>query len=404
MKGILLLVVAACVAKELHVQPRGNGLSCTASAPCSLATAIELAIDGDAVLLQRGLYLNESFPLAVNKSVTFAGEDALATMLNGSSKTGLLSLINASVALENLTFAHGFAPAGGAVYASNCTLQITRCRFVNNTAVATAKNSGGGAVFLNNTAAVVSDSWFHNSTATGVGGAIGALFAANLTWQNTWYVLSIATSQFIENKLASTVGAQGAAIGVVFDVVQSNNTQLVFAGSTFASNIAHGGTGDSQGAVAVVHLMNSVNSSVTSYKNTFAKNNATVTAGSCYGGGLSVVYTKLSTNDTVSSVADFYLGNICLAGQQGNAEGGALSVMLNQDSVNSAVILQQCVIQGNEVRGHYSAVGGGVSVMNNGDSTKFTLVDSYNTYQNNTAISGGEGSSLGGGLSVFFNA
>ncbi len=154
----------------------------------------------------------------------------------------------------------------------------------------------------------------------------------------------------------------------------------------------------------MVHLMNSVNNSVVSFKNTFAKNNATVTAGNCYGGGLSVVYMKLSTNDTVSSVADTYTGNTCLAGQQGNAEGGAFSVLLNQDSINSTVIVRSCLIQCNEAHGHYSAIGGGASVMNNGDSTEFALVDWNNTYRNNTARSGGEGSSLGGGLSVCFNA
>ncbi len=79
-------------------------------------------------------------------------------------------------------------------------------------------------------------------------------------------------------------------------------------------------------------------------------------------------------------------------------------MLLNQDSVNSTVIVHQCLIEGNEAHGHYSAIGGGVSVMNNGDSTEFVLVDSDNVYQNNTARSGGEGSSLGGGLSVFFNA
>ncbi len=202
MYGLVLLLVAGCVAKELHVQPRGSGSSCTVSAPCSLETAVELATDGDAVLLQRGLYSGQSFPLAVNKSVTLMGEDARAPVLDGSSKTGLLSLFNASITLESLTFAHGFAPIGGAVYASNCTLQIARCHFVNNSAVATDKNSGGGAIFLNNTAAAVSECPFHNSSATAVGGAVAALFTANQTWQNTSNVLSVSLSQFSGNKLA----------------------------------------------------------------------------------------------------------------------------------------------------------------------------------------------------------
>jgi hypothetical protein len=44
-----------------------------------------------------------------------------------------------------------------------------------------------------------------------------------------------------------------------------------------------------------------------------------------------------------------------------------------------------------------------VSVFINGQTTGFVLANRTNLYAGNTAFSGGEGSALGGGSSVFFN-
>jgi hypothetical protein len=111
----------------------------------------------------------------------------------------------------------------------------------------------------------------------------------------------------------------------------------------------------------------------------------------------------LSHNVTVFSAGDVFDGNTCLAGQQGNAEGGAFSVMLNGDSADAVVSLQDAQMTGNLAHGHYSGLGGGASVFNNGATTDFVLLERRNLYRGNMVRSGGEGSTLGGGLSVFFN-
>jgi hypothetical protein len=400
----LLLAVSLGAGKTLQATVDGTGIACSLTAPCALAEAVGLARDGDMVLLAKGLYEGSDFPLRVNRSITLAGVSDDGARLEGGELSGLLELSNASVVLRNLTFTNGFAALGGAVLASNCSVAIQNCKFVNNTAVAALPNSGGGAVYLNNSVAQVTGSDFYNSNATMLGGAIAALFNRPLDARfKPWQLLSISGSRFLLNHLRSPRGAQGTSVGVTFDSVTLNNTVLVLDSNDFLSGMGHGESGDSFGAVGIFYVMNTHNASVFSHMNHFAKNNMSVTQGNCYGGGLSVQYVKLSSNVTVASQGDIFDSNTCLAGQQGNAEGGAFSVMLNQDSTDAVVSVQDAEFTGNVANGHYSGLGGGASVFNNGASTDFVLFEQRNVYRNNSARSGGEGSTLGGGMSVFFN-
>jgi hypothetical protein len=57
--GMLLLVASAAGASQRYASPAGGGESCTAAAPCSLATAIVSAKSGDEVIIGGGEYMSE---------------------------------------------------------------------------------------------------------------------------------------------------------------------------------------------------------------------------------------------------------------------------------------------------------------------------------------------------------
>jgi hypothetical protein len=86
------------------------------------------------------------------------------------------------------------------------------------------------------------------------------------------------------------------------------------------------------------------------------------------GGSLGVFYAKISVNESVSIAHDTYQDNSCIAGQQGNAIGGAVGLWYGQDLIGASVMVDSIKCMSNTVSAQYSALGGCVGVMNDGQS------------------------------------
>ncbi len=66
--------VAAAAPRALFVAPDGTGVACTQAAPCSLATALAQADDGDTLYLARGTYTGTGAAvITLTQSITLAG-------------------------------------------------------------------------------------------------------------------------------------------------------------------------------------------------------------------------------------------------------------------------------------------------------------------------------------------
>jgi predicted outer membrane repeat protein len=170
--------------------------------------------------------------------VSVAGPGASSITIDGGGATSLFRVdYGINVSFSGLTFANGFAGAGGAINSSGNT-SVADCVFNNNNAPGV-----GGAIYSDGSL-TVADSTFTNNTTGGEGGAVYVNSAS----------ADISGSTFSDN--SATNGGNGGA-------VDDNSGSLTIENSTFAANSADGEGGalfETGGALTVTNATLSTNS------------------------------------------------------------------------------------------------------------------------------------------------
>jgi len=120
----LRTVRASSTAHSLFVTPTGGDTACTQAAPCILATALNLAVDGDTIYAASGVYTGTGTEVIhVTKSITLYGgwdgapsgpvvrdPQAYLTILDGeNARRMVLISLPVSPILEGLTLQRGNA-------------------------------------------------------------------------------------------------------------------------------------------------------------------------------------------------------------------------------------------------------------------------------------------------------
>jgi hypothetical protein len=192
----------------------------------------------------------------------------------GVSAIGGSLVVTDSVFSDNAVTTDDFNFGGGAIYAESNTLTVTGSEFTGNSATNTSSDDiYGGAIYVRSGSATISNSTFTgnsvSSGASGIGGAIGLLFATNVTVSDSHFESNTATGGL----------AFGGALGSFF----SGNIHVV--DSTFEDNsaIASGPFAPAWGGA--IFLAGS-NTGVTVIENTDITGNLAQSPQSAQGGGI----------------------------------------------------------------------------------------------------------------------
>jgi hypothetical protein len=219
-----------------------------------------------------GIYASNAQVTLVNTTVS----DNSSNRGGGIAAIGGSVVVTDSVFSDNSVITDDFFFGGGAIYAEGNTLTVTGSEFTGNSATNTgSEDTYGGAIFVRSGSATISDSTFTgNSVSTGAtatGGAIGLLFAPNVT---------ISDSHF-ESNTATGGLAFGGALGSFF----SENIYVV--DSTFEDNsaIASGAFAPAWGG-AIFLAGTGTATSVTVIENTDITGNLAQSPQSAQGGGI----------------------------------------------------------------------------------------------------------------------
>jgi hypothetical protein len=208
MKGTLasiLIVITLCgfassaIADQIFVDPESS----------TIQAAIDVACDGDEVLVAPGVY-EEAIDFLGKDIVVRSTDGAQVTMIDASGyETSAVVIENnwaANTRLDGFTITGGSGklrggkPRGGGVYAEESMPTIANCVISGNTA------AGGGGLSLVYCWTTVIDCVFMQNTATNGGDLGGAGI------QSTWGSVTIVNCDFVENTGTGT--AQGGGVCV----------------------------------------------------------------------------------------------------------------------------------------------------------------------------------------------
>ncbi|MGI6277974.1 MAG: InlB B-repeat-containing protein [Brevefilum fermentans] len=150
---------------HIFVSPEGAGTDCSQEAPCSAATGLGKADDGDTLYFEKGTYKGTTDPIfTLTKAVSLIGgwdgsttipytinPRLYETVIDGGNMRRLLEIdfiSNKVILISGITFRNGKAPGGldfkgGAILVKDGGTRIESCRFENNSA-----QSYGGAIFV----------------------------------------------------------------------------------------------------------------------------------------------------------------------------------------------------------------------------------------------------------------
>ena len=229
------------------------------------------------VTVERTIYVASGTVL----TITGVGEPSTA-VIHGGLQTQILTAINASLHVINVSFSLGSSVFGGAIAASASNMTFTRTSFVGNMA-----SGMGGAIYMENH----STAWFDMETsllrnsAVGFGGALYACGNSSVTF-------TVEEAHILHN----AAGESGGAIAI-------DQSHIWWSGNTFYSNNTSGYSG---GAVDVA------NGCTARWfgSNLFSENTATL-------GGALAVYLKSDVS---------WSGGMVLEYNQAIVMGGAIYV------------------------------------------------------------------------------
>ncbi|MGQ9683162.1 MAG: right-handed parallel beta-helix repeat-containing protein [Anaerolineae bacterium] len=228
--ALLLQASSSRAAGPYFATPAGSGTTCSQSTPCSLATALDLASNGDTIYLSSGTYTGTGAAVVVlTKTVTLQGgwngagtgalvvdPDLYITTLDGEGARRVVQMVgDISPTLDGLVIAHGacisactegggISVAGGAPVISHCV--ITACY---------ASEYGGGVMIRAGEATLTANRFLSNTTVYGGGGLSTAgnvtLTGNRFAWNTSAYGGAVhnngtltATGNFILHSNASS--------------------------------------------------------------------------------------------------------------------------------------------------------------------------------------------------------
>ena len=256
----------------------------------------------------------------------------------------------ATVTLQGITFINGNSNGNGGAIVSQGVLNVTNCKFINNTA-----NSGnGGGVFIQGSGSTITSSYFEGNRAINDGrdsiGAGGAVFIVSNN-------VKIVHTKFISNHAGLNGGAIASKDGI---------TNCSIVNGTFERNTANG----SAGAVG----MQSTNFKM--YNSTFRYNEAK---------GISPV-TRYPGNGgaIVLRASNGYVYNCTFTNNIAKTDGGAVYLTnVTNGTVNNNTGFELCTFTSN------TASTGNGGAINSVARTNYGYVINCNITNNEAYINGG---------------
>ncbi len=197
-----------------YAAPSGvPGNDCLSPAtPCpTIQSAVDLAADGERVVVASGTYLEN---LVVDRGVDLVGAGLVSTVIDGNGEGSTIVVSSAVdypefVRLRNLTITGGGAAGGSGVRTSiGTSVEIDSCRVTGNTTESYGGGVAGGLGFLQLTDTIVD----HNHATNGGGGIY------------SWTTISVQGGSVTANSAAEGGGLRFAGHAFLDGVVVQGNT------------------------------------------------------------------------------------------------------------------------------------------------------------------------------------
>lgn len=104
----------------------------------SLQSKIDVVSSGSVINLKNNIIQDGNSPIVISKPITINGN---GHTIDANQKSGIFSIIQGPVILNNITLINANGTKGGAVYNENCHVTMTNIDFANNT------GTSGGAIY-----------------------------------------------------------------------------------------------------------------------------------------------------------------------------------------------------------------------------------------------------------------
>jgi predicted outer membrane repeat protein len=308
-----------------YVGPGGGSGGCAAPVYSTIQGAVD-AVPSGTIHICAGTY-SLAATITVSKVLTFVGDGAGSTIIDGGSSLQLFSISATSASFSGLTLENGLASgAGGAIYATSTgTVSVTNSTFSGNVST----HNSGGAIYSKGTGTVsVTNSTFSNNACSGGnGGAIyakGTVSVTNSTFSgnqaNIYGGAIYATGTGTFSSTNSTFSSNQA--GIAGGAIYANGSGTVsVTNSTFSTNSgnqanSYGGAIFANGPLSVTNSTFSGNSADTGgaiyAEGTFDVTNSTFSGNSASSRG--TIYTDASGTVTNSILAQGATGRNCWSG------------------------------------------------------------------------------------------
>ena len=205
-------MISGVSAKDITIGPKTPG---------GLKKAVESSKSGDTIYLKNGVYIVKDY-IEIKNDIKLKGLGSKA-VLDGKSKTRILTVTGKKISIENIKFRNGRSDYGAAILTHGANkINVNNCSFTNNQASIT-----GGAVCvmvvanLGDAKLDVKDSNFSKNKAQSKGGAISCR------------ILTVSKSNFKNNK-ASLGGAIDSVVGLNVSKSTFTKNQASIGGAIYA--------------------------------------------------------------------------------------------------------------------------------------------------------------------------
>ena len=226
-------VLAFCTAGSMLPASLADVIEVPQDQP-TIQAGIDVASDGDVVLIAAGTYQPDSTIDTLGKAITVQGAvDASglpATIVDGQGERRVFQVLNeedAATIFENLLVTGGQASFGGGMFIEDSGPTLANCRFENNVA-SDSDDCRGGGIYVRNGDPTLTDCVFKGNTVSGTDMSFGGGLYANSGRA------SLVDCRFIEN--SSSVAGGG---------LYTNDASVSLTGCGFEQNTA--GESDSRG-------------------------------------------------------------------------------------------------------------------------------------------------------------